>query len=128
MVRRGARAGPRRRRFEGGAAVKVHGAARGAAGGAASIRAASNTGTATLDIEQQLRTLVDDSLGLHGRAAGFTAATPLLGAVPELDSMGVVALIGALEERLGIAVEDDEIDGSVFETWGNLLAFVRSKL
>lgn len=129
MVRRGPRTGSRRRRFEGGRPGE---SARRSRRRGTRQRLASellqNTGTATLDIEQQLRTLVDDSLGLHGRAAGFTAATPLLGAVPELDSMGVVALIGALEDRLGIAVEDDEIDGSVFETWGNLLAFVRSKL
>lgn len=80
-----------------------------------------------VDIEQRLRQLVDESLGLRGRAAGFTAASPLLGAVPELDSMGVVAIIAALEDRLGVAVEDDEIDGSVFQTWGSLLSFVRSK-
>ena len=81
-----------------------------------------------MDIEKQLRSIVDDSLSLKGRAAGFAAETPLLGAVPELDSMGVVAIIGALEERLGIAIDDDEIDGAVFQTWGSLLDFVRAKV
>lgn len=80
-----------------------------------------------VDIEKQLRSIVDDSLSLRGRSADFTAQTPLLGAIPELDSMGVVAIIAALEDRLGLAVDDDEIDGSVFETWGSLLAFVRTK-
>ncbi len=92
------------------------------------MRALPESRLDTVDIEQQLRSIVDDSLGLHGRASGFAASTPLLGAVPELDSMGVVALLGALEDRLGIAVEDDEIDGSVFQTWGSLLEFVRSKV
>ncbi|MFT3817999.1 MAG: phosphopantetheine-binding protein [Rubrivivax sp.] len=81
-----------------------------------------------MDIERQLRTLVDETLNLEGRSAAFAADTPLLGAVPELDSMGVVSLITAFEDRLGFAVDDDEIDGSVFQTWGSLLAFVRAKL
>ena len=81
-----------------------------------------------MDIEQQLRTLVDETLNLEGRSAAFGADTPLLGAVPELDSMGVVSLITAFEDRLGFSVDDDEIDGSVFQTWGTLLAFVRGKL
>ena len=81
-----------------------------------------------MDIERQLRTRVDETLNLEGRSAAFAADTPLLGAVPELDSMGVVSLITAFEDRLGFAVDDDEIDGSVFQTWGSLLAFVRGKL
>jgi len=81
-----------------------------------------------LEIENTLRSLVDETLNLEGRSAGFNANTPLLGAVPELDSMGVVSLITAFEDRLGLSVDDDEIDGSVFETWGSLLAFVTDKL
>lgn len=54
--------------------------------------------------------------------------TPLLGAIPEFDSMAVVSIITALEDRFGFAVDDDEIDASVFETVGSLVAFVESKL
>jgi len=54
--------------------------------------------------------------------------TPLLGAIPELDSMAVVALITAIEERFGFTVDDDEIDGSVFTTLGSLIDFVQGKL
>ena len=81
-----------------------------------------------LDVDRQLRSLVDETLNLGGRSANFNAATPLLGAVPELDSMGVVSLLTAFEERLGFEVDDDEIDGSVFQTWGSLLAFVSDKM
>lgn len=81
-----------------------------------------------MSIEKQLLSLVDETLNLQGRSAGFRADTPLMGAVPEMDSMGVVSLLTAFEERLGIAVDDDEVDGSVFETWGSLLAFVQGKL
>ena len=44
-----------------------------------------------------------------------------------LDSMGVVSLLTAFEDRLGFTVDDDEIDGAIFETFGTLLAFVQSK-
>jgi acyl carrier protein len=77
--------------------------------------------------EEVLRTL-DEVLSLGGRGLAFERSTPLLGAVPELDSMAVVSLIGALEERLGIAVADDEIDGSTFETVGSLVDFATAQL
>jgi acyl carrier protein len=64
--------------------------------------------------QAQVLRLLDDVLSLEGRAQHFDAATPLLGAVPELDSMAVVSLITAMEEQLGISVDDDEIDGDVF--------------
>lgn len=72
--------------------------------------------------------VLDDVLSLRGRAQHFTAATPLLGAVPELDSMAVVFVITALEERFGLAVEDDEIEGATFATVGSLANFVTAKL
>ena len=58
----------------------------------------------------------------------FAESTPLNGALPELDSMGVVSLITAFEEHFGIAIADGEIDGSVFKTFGSLTAFVAKKL
>lgn len=72
--------------------------------------------------------ILETALNLGGRSAGFDADTRLLGALPELDSMGVVALITALEERLGITVEDDEISGDTFATVGSLSDFVAAKL
>lgn len=74
-----------------------------------------------------LRTL-DGALSLGGRALTWTRDTPLLGAVPELDSMAVVSLITSLEERFGITVGDDEIDGSIFGSVGSLADFVAAKL
>jgi len=81
-----------------------------------------------LDVRTELLSLIDSTLNLGGRGMSFDDSTPLLGAVPELDSMGVVSLLTAFEDRLGFAVEDDEIDGSVFETFGTLLAFVKGKM
>jgi len=78
-------------------------------------------------IDKQLLNVLDEVLSLGGRAASFTSATPLLGAIPELDSMAVVALLTALEERFGIAIDDDEIDGATFATVGSLSEFVSGK-
>lgn len=52
----------------------------------------------------------------------------LIGAIPEFDSMAVVNLITAIEDQFGFAIDDDEIDASVFETVGSLVAFVEGKL
>ena len=67
-------------------------------------------------------------LNLGPRAAQFSLDTPLLGAVPELDSMAVVSLLTAMEERFGIVIDDDEVDGQIFATVGSLVAFVDGKV
>lgn len=76
----------------------------------------------------QLLRLLDDVLGLAGRSQTFTPDTPLLGALPELDSMAVVGLLSALEERFGITIADDEIDAAVFANVGSFNRFVQGKL
>lgn len=88
----------------------------------------TNNQESNLDIKQELLSILDEILSLNGRAASFKEDTPLLGAIPELDSMAVVALITSIEERFGVAMEDDEIDGSIFATVGSLTGFVQSKL
>ena len=77
---------------------------------------------------QRLLSLMDRTLNLEGRSASFSDDTALIGALPELDSMGVVSLLTAFEEQFGIVVEDDEIDGSIFQTFGTLLSFIEAKL
>ena len=72
--------------------------------------------------------MLDEVLSLNGRSASFTRSTHLLGSVPELDSMAVVALITGMEERFGIVIDDDDIDGKVFGDVGTLSDFVVSKL
>ena len=81
-----------------------------------------------MDIQKEVLAVLDDVLSLNGRAHEFNRDTPLLGAVPDLDSMAVVGVINMLEERFGLFVEDDEIDGSTFETVGSLVDFVTGKL
>jgi len=77
---------------------------------------------------EEVKTVVDSALQLRGRLRACDASMPLLGAIPELDSMAVVSLITALEEHFGFAVADDEIEAGIFATVGNLTDFVRQKL
>jgi acyl carrier protein len=72
--------------------------------------------------------LLRDTLQLGDRARAFSHSTPLLGHVPELDSLAVVNVITALEERFGMTVNDDEISADAFETVGSLHSFVLQKL
>jgi acyl carrier protein len=73
------------------------------------------------------RRILDSSLQLGGRSKAFTEATPLLGSIPELDSMAVVQIITALEEQLGVTVNDDEISADTFATLGSLARFIEAK-
>jgi acyl carrier protein len=75
-----------------------------------------------------VRAVVGRVLQLGPRTTQLESATPLLGAIPELDSMAVVALIGALEEHFEISIADDEIEGATFATLGSLAGFVDRKL
>ena len=69
-----------------------------------------------------LREVLRDVLGLSpARTAAFTPETGLFGHLPELDSMAVAGLLTEIEDRLGIVIEDDEVDGEMLETYGALL-------
>jgi len=81
-----------------------------------------------LDVTRQVIAALEVSLGIPGRLGNASLQTPLLGAIPELDSMAVVAVLTALEERFGLAIEDDEIDGSTFASVGALVELVERKL
>ncbi len=81
-----------------------------------------------MNVEQEVLKVLDEVLSLGGRALSFHRDTHLLGAIPELDSMAVVTLLTTLEERLGIAVDDGEIDGATFATVGSLVDFVAGQL
>lgn len=81
-----------------------------------------------VNIQAEVLNVLDGVLSLRGRAKTFNAETPLLGAVPELDSLAVAGLLTALEDRFGVVIDDDEIDGAVFATVGSLAEFVKNKI
>lgn len=79
-------------------------------------------------LDRKLRAILSDVLGLKpGQADGFSATTGLFGELPELDSMAVAGLLTEMEDQLDIVIDEDEIDGDLFETYGSLLAFARTK-
>lgn len=80
-----------------------------------------------MNVEREVVRILAEVLSLDARSSSFTRATPLLGAVPELDSMAVVGVITALQEQLGIEIDDDDIDGATFASVGSLVDFVASK-
>lgn len=78
--------------------------------------------------ERLVRALLSDVLGISAeRANAFTDDSPLFGALPELDSMAVAGLLTEMEDRLGIIIDDDEVDGALLETFGGLVAFAERK-
>ncbi|PZQ60094.1 MAG: acyl carrier protein [Sphingomonas taxi] len=82
----------------------------------------------TSEIEATVRAVLVDVLALApARVDAFTADTPLFGALPELDSMAVAGVLTELEDRLGIVIEDDEVDGEMLESFGALVTFATGK-
>jgi acyl carrier protein len=80
------------------------------------------------EVDRALRAVLADSLGLEpARVAAFDDSTPLFGSLPEFDSLAVAELLTALEERLGILIEDHEVDADMMESYGALLAFAKAK-
>lgn len=77
---------------------------------------------------EQVKAILSDTLGLGERASSICAETPLLGHLPELDSMAVVSVIASLEEHFGIVLDDAEISAANFESVGSLAALVDAKL
>ena len=80
------------------------------------------------EIELALRGILRDVLGLSAaRAAALDADSGLFGHLPELDSMAVAGLLTEIEDRLGVIIEDDEVDGDMLESFGALTAFLCAK-
>ena len=80
-------------------------------------------------LDRELKGLIADVLGLPTeQAAVFEADSGLFGHLPELDSMAVAGLLTEMEDRFGIVIEDDDVDGEMLETYGGLFAFAKAKL
>lgn len=79
-------------------------------------------------VPEELRAILGETLQIGSRARSLTSQSPLLGAIPELDSLAVVNVLTAVEERFDIVVADDEVTAEVFESFGSLCAFVDGKL
>ncbi|MET0248407.1 MAG: acyl carrier protein [Sphingobium sp.] len=79
--------------------------------------------------QDDIRALLRDTLALsQARVDAFKAGTPLFGALPELDSMAVAGVLTEMEDRFDILIDDEDIDGDTFETFGSLVAFAQAKV
>ena len=80
------------------------------------------------DTDTLLRGILGDVLALSAeRTRALTPATGLFGHLPELDSMAVAGLLAEIEDRCGIIIADDELDGDLLASYGSLLAYVSAK-
>ena len=80
------------------------------------------------DSDSALRAVLGHVLGLSPvRQAALRPASPLLGALPELDSMAIATLFAAIEDRFAVLFDDAELTGETLATYGSLLALVRGK-
>jgi len=84
--------------------------------------------TSIMETLAPIKRILRDTLSLGSRADQLTADSPLLGALPEFDSMAVVGVITALENEFGFTVNDDEMSAEVFATVGSLAQFAARKL
>ena len=78
------------------------------------------------EVEETVRALLVDVLGLaRSRVAKFDDETELFGALPEFDSMAVATLLTEMEERLGILIEDDDVEAEDLMTFGRLMSLAK---
>ncbi len=80
-----------------------------------------------MDNTDRIKQILASALQLGSRVNQLTRSTPLLGGLPEFDSMAVVTVMTMIEDEFGISVADDEISGETFETVGSLADFVAQK-
>jgi len=81
-----------------------------------------------LDTTREVIAILRSVLGLRDRLKHFDRETRLLDSLPELDSMAVASVLTTIEERFGVSIADDEIDGTIFANVGTLVDFVDQKL
>lgn len=80
-----------------------------------------------MDNLSRVKRILRDALQLGEKAERLTESSPLLGSIPELDSMAVVSVLTLIEEEFGISVDDDDVSADTFATVGTLVQFVSEK-
>lgn len=81
-----------------------------------------------MNITSEIQATFDEVLNLGGATANWTDETPLLGALPELDSLAVTSIMLALEDRFAIIFAEDELEVDSFASVGALRRLVEKKL
>jgi acyl carrier protein len=82
----------------------------------------------TVETIDEVRSVLWETLQLDPQQYPLHPDAQLFGAIPEFDSMAVVNVVTAIEERLGVAFEDEEITAEIFASVQSLTSFVDAKL
>lgn len=80
------------------------------------------------ELYRKVQAVLDETLSLGARAYDLKPESQLLGAIPELDSQAVLAVLMGLEEHFDIVIEDDDVDAEVFATLESLTTLVGEKI
>ena len=72
--------------------------------------------------------IVCSCLQLDPSEAQLDADTPLLGGLPDFNSLTIATVIESIEEQLDCIIEDEELTGELFETVGTVAQFVETKM
>lgn len=89
----------------------------------------AKTATDQFSLEDRLRVTLQEVLGLNDEITqAMMANSELFGSLPELDSMAVATLLTEIEDRFQVVIDDDDVDGEIFETFGALTAFIAGKI
>lgn len=80
-----------------------------------------------MDTLNRVKKILRDTLNLGDRAEKLTPDSPLMGGLPEFDSMAVVTVVTMIEDELGVTIDDDELSADIFATVGTLTEFVAQK-
>lgn len=77
--------------------------------------------------QKELSSLMQQLLPGHS-VPDWTDQTPLLGEIPEFDSMMLANLLGGIESRFGLELDDANLSIESFETWGSLKVFLQKQI
>ena len=75
-----------------------------------------------------IRLIIGEVIGNVEVVKSLDEDSPLLGAVPEFDSVAVFNLLLTFEEKYDVIVEDDEVDIEIFESVGAFHKFAKNKI
>ncbi len=76
---------------------------------------------------QLTKEILQTTLQLGDQAEHLSRETPLMGHFPQLNSLTVMGIISEIEAQTGCAIDDQEISAEIFDTVGNLAAFIHQK-
>ena len=80
-----------------------------------------------MSVEDDIREFVVKELGFRGQASELTSEFPLIER-GVLNSMGILQVVGMVEDRFGIEVADEELVRQNFETIGSITKLVEAKV